>query len=184
MHVRAGLAFTLVLPLCVALTASSQDSAPPQTPTPAPAPGTVQALPAQTSAETENVHILVGRSIIVTMQARLRKVYVSNPAVVESTTTSPNQVVVTAKSPGSSNVVFWDEEGRSRMLEVSADVDIAGFRDALQQTYPNQPIDARAEEGKVRRTSQTTSTKWRRTTPRRSSTPSSSMCRRMASKSC
>jgi pilus assembly protein CpaC len=68
---------------------------------------------------------------------------------VESTTTSPNQVVVTAKSAGSSNVVFWDEEGRSRMLEVSADVDIAGFRDALQQTYPNQPIEVRAEEGRV-----------------------------------
>jgi pilus assembly protein CpaC len=104
---------------------------------------------AQASSETENVHILIGRSIIVTMQARLRKVYVSNPVVVESTTTSPNQVVVTAKSAGSSNVVFWDEEGRSRMLEVSADVDIAGFRDALQQTYPNQPIEVRAEEGRV-----------------------------------
>jgi pilus assembly protein CpaC len=149
MHVRAGLVFTLLLPLCAALPASSQDSAAPQTPAPAPAPATIQAVPAQTSAETESVHILIGRSIIVTMQARLRKVYVSNPAVVESTTTSPNQVVVTAKGPGSSNVVFWDEDGRSRMLEVSADVDIAGFRDALQLTYPNQPIEARAEEGRV-----------------------------------
>ena len=83
MHFRTGLALTLALPLCVALPASSQDSAAPQTPAPAPAPATVQALPqAQTSAETENVHILVGRSIIVTMQARLRKIYVSNPAVV------------------------------------------------------------------------------------------------------
>jgi pilus assembly protein CpaC len=149
MHLRAGLALTLALPLCVAPSASSQDSAAPQTPAPAPAPATVQAVPQTQAAETESVHILVGRSIIVTMQARLRKVYISNPVVVESTTTSPNQVVITAKSPGSSNIVFWDEEGRSRMLEVSADVDISGFRDALQQTYPNQPIEARAEEGRV-----------------------------------
>lgn len=150
MRVRVGLALTLALPLCAALPASSQDSAAPQTPATAPAPATVQAMPqSQTSAETENVHILVGRSIIVTMQARLRKVYISNPAVVESTTTSPSQVVITAKSAGSSNIVFWDEDGRSRMLEVSADVDIAGFRDALQQTYPNQPIEVRAEEGRV-----------------------------------
>jgi pilus assembly protein CpaC len=149
MHLRAGLALTLALPLCVAPPASSQDSAAPQTPAPAPAPATVQAVPQTQAAETESVQILVGRSIIVTMQARLRKVYISNPVVVESTTTSPNQVVITAKSPGSSNIVFWDEEGRSRMLEVSADVDISGFRDALQQTYPNQPIEARAEEGRV-----------------------------------
>jgi pilus assembly protein CpaC len=99
--------------------------------------------------ETESVHVLVGRSIIINMQARLRKVYVSNPAVVDSTTTSPNQVVITAKSPGSSNVVFWDETGHSRMLEVSADVDISGFRDALQQEYPAQSIEAHAEEGRI-----------------------------------
>jgi pilus assembly protein CpaC len=149
MHIRVGLVLTLAVPICAALPALSQDSAVPQVPSPAPAPATVQALPQQTSTETESVHILIGRSIIVTMQARLRKVYISNPAVVESTTTSPNQVVITAKAAGSSNIVFWDEEGRSRMLEVSADVDIAGFRDALQQTYPNQPIEVRAEEGRI-----------------------------------
>ena len=35
------------------------------------------------------------------------------------------------------------------MLEVSADVDVAGFRDALEQAYPNQPVEARAEEGRI-----------------------------------
>lgn len=142
MHIRAGLVLTLAVPLCVASAAVSQtDSLPQSTARAAAAP--------QTSAESETVHILVGRSIIVTMQARLRKIYVSNPAVIESTTTAPTQVVITAKAPGSSNVVFWDEDGHSRMLEVSADVDITGLRAALQQTYPNQPIEARAEESRV-----------------------------------
>jgi pilus assembly protein CpaC len=141
MHVRARLVLILTSSLWVAFPAPSQTDSAPQ--------ATSTALPAQSSTETESVHILVGRSIIVTMQARLRKVYVSNPAVIESTTTSPSQVVITAKGPGSSNVVFWDEDGRSRMLEVSADVDIAGFRSALQQTYPTQPIEARAEEGRI-----------------------------------
>ena len=95
------------------------------------------------------MHILVGRSIIVNMQTRLRRVYISNPAVIDSTTTSPNQVVLSAKSAGSCNVVFWDEQDQSRMLEVSADVDIAGFRDALEQEYPGQAIEAHAEEGRI-----------------------------------
>lgn len=141
MHVRVGLVLTIATSLLVAQPALSQTDNAAQTSAPA-------AVGAQTP-EMENVHILVGRSIIVTMQARLRKVYVSNPPVVDSTTTSPTQVVITAKTAGSSNVVFWDEQGHSRMLEVSADVDIAGLRAALQQTYPNQPIEARAEEGRV-----------------------------------
>jgi pilus assembly protein CpaC len=141
MHVRVGLVLTLPL-FFIALTGSAQTGTPQQPP--------AQAVVApQTSAETETVHILVGRSIIITMQARLRKIYVSNPDVIESTTTSPNEVVLTAKSAGSSNVVFWDEAGHSRMLEVSSDVDIADFRDALQQAYPNQPIEVRSEQGRI-----------------------------------
>jgi pilus assembly protein CpaC len=143
MHVRFRRFATLILPLCLAFSASRPASALPRSS--AQAAGTTP--PA--AGETESVHILVGRSIIVNMQTRLRRVYISNPAVVDSTTTSPNQVVITAKSPGSCNVVFWDEHDQSRMLEVSADVDIAGFRDTLQQEYPAQPVEAHAEEGRI-----------------------------------
>ena len=99
--------------------------------------------------ETESVHVLTGRSIVVNMQARLRKVYLSNPAVVESATTSPTQVVITAKAPGSSNIVFWDETGHSRMLELYSDVDVSGLRNAVGEEYPGQTIGVRAEEGRV-----------------------------------
>ncbi|GAC1360120.1 MAG: type II and III secretion system protein family protein [Acidobacteriaceae bacterium] len=99
--------------------------------------------------ETESVHVLVGRSIVINMQARLRKVYLSNPAVVESATTSPTQVIITAKAPGSSNIVFWDETGHSRILELYSDVDVSGLRNAVGEEYPGQTIGVRAEEGRV-----------------------------------
>jgi pilus assembly protein CpaC len=143
MHVRVRHTATLILPLCFAFSGSLPSFASPQASAPA-ASATAPAV-----GETESVHILVGRSIIINMQTRLRRVYISNPAVIDSTTTSPNQVVLTAKSAGSCNVVFWDEQDQSRMLEVSADVDIAGFRDALEQAYPNQPVEAHAEEGRI-----------------------------------
>ena len=137
----------LIAPLLFALAATPLRVAAEQQPA-APAPQAT-AIAAQDMPETEAVHILVGRSIIINMQTRLRKIYISNPGVLESTTTTPTQVIITAKNAGSCNVVFWDETGHSRMLEVSADVDIAGFRDALQLAYPNQPIEARAEEGRI-----------------------------------
>lgn len=143
MHVRLRHTATLILPLFLAFSASSAFFALPQ----ACAQAASTAAPAV--GETESVHILVGRSIIINMQTRLRRVYISNPAVIDSTTTSPNQVVLTAKSAGSCNVVFWDENEQSRMLEVSADVDIAGFRDALQQEYPDQPVEAHADESRI-----------------------------------
>lgn len=116
---------------------------------PAPPAAQPTTMAAQDMPETEAVHVLVGRSIIINMQTRLRRIYISNPGVLDSTTTTPMQVIITAKAAGSCNVVFWDETGHSRMLEVSADVDISGFRDALQLAYPNQPIEARAEQGRI-----------------------------------
>lgn len=111
-------------------------------------------LPSASSAtdvapEAESVHILVGRSVVINMQARLRRVYISNPAVLESATTSATQVVLTTKASGTSNVVFWDEFGHSRMLDVYADIDVSGLRNALQQAYPGQDIQADAEQGRI-----------------------------------
>lgn len=118
---------------------------------PAPQAPVVRQEPAPSPdvTETESVHILVGHSIVVNMQARLKRVYVSNPTVLESSTTSPTQVVITAKAAGASNVVFWDELGHSRLLDVYSDLDVSGLRDALQQEYPGQPIEVRAEEGRI-----------------------------------
>lgn len=140
-----ALCFGATLAPAIALGQSAAPSVgvPPQT------PPVAEAAPAPDVPETESVHVLVSRSIVVNMQNRLRKVYLSNPAVVDSATTSPTQVVITAKAPGSSNVVFWDEAGHSRMLELYSDIDVSGLRNAVGEAYPGQTIGIRAEEGKV-----------------------------------
>lgn len=113
-------------------------------------PATVQALPQQGNVtDTQPVHILSGRSVIINMQSRLKRVLVSNPAVVDSVTASPTQLVITAKMPGTSSVILWDETGRSRILDVYSDVDVAGLRDSLQQAYPLESIQVEADQGRV-----------------------------------
>src|SRR5690349_854726 len=74
----------------------------------APAQGTQTAQTAL-STETQSVHVQVGRSIILNTQARLRRIVVSNPDVLDTATISPTQLVITAKGPGSSSLVLWDE---------------------------------------------------------------------------
>ncbi|MDE3106231.1 MAG: pilus assembly protein N-terminal domain-containing protein, partial [Acidobacteriota bacterium] len=68
--------------------------------------------------ETESVHILTGRSVVINLQTKVKRIYVSNPAVLESVTSSPLQVVLTAKAPGSCNVMLWDVDGHTRLLDV------------------------------------------------------------------
>jgi pilus assembly protein CpaC len=120
----------------------------------APAMTQPSAGPAQQSAPAEatgsqSVHILVGHAIVIRTQSRLRRVLVGNPAVVTTSTTSPNELVVTATGPGSSSVVLWQQDNQSRILDVFGDLDVSLLRDAIARNFPGEAIQVEAEEGRV-----------------------------------
>ena len=69
---------------------------------------------AAASPETQTLHILAGKSLVINMEARLKRVLVSNPGVIEAVATTPAQLVVTARGMGTSSLILWDEGGRSR----------------------------------------------------------------------
>ena len=73
----------------------------------------------------------------------------SNPAILDTVTVSTTQVVVTAKAPGSSSLVLWDERSNARILDVYADVDVSGLRDGIRSAYPGEPVQIEAEQGRV-----------------------------------
>ncbi len=95
------------------------------------------------------IHIVVGRSMFVNTRERLRKVYVSNPDVLDSVTASPHQIVVTAKAPGMSSLILWDESGESQAYQISADLDLAGLSSALKEALPGTNIRVDAREDQV-----------------------------------
>ena len=108
-----------------------------------------QAAQSALSPETQSVHIQVGRSIILNTQARLRRIVISNPDVLETTTISTSQVVVTAKQPGNSSLVLWDEGSSAHIVDVYSDVDVSGLRDGVRSAFPNEGVQIEAEQGRV-----------------------------------
>lgn len=109
--------------------------------------GTAVAADAQAAAQS--LHVLAGRSVLINVQGRLKRVLVSNPAVIEAVPTTPTQVVVEGKLAGESSLIMWDESGNSRMLDVTVDQDVSGLRAAIQQAFPNYDIQAQADGGRV-----------------------------------
>jgi len=117
-------------------------------------PGGAQAAPAQPSDSpagptNQEVHLLVGHSIVVRTDSRLKRVLVGNPAVLTTSTTAPGELVVTAIAPGASSLVLWQEDGQSRMIEAFADVDVTGLRGAVRRSMPNETVEIEGDEDKV-----------------------------------
>ncbi len=103
----------------------------------------------EAAAGAQSLHLIVGRSLFLDSAERLRRVYVSNPAVLDSLTASPVQVVITAKAAGTSSLVLWSEGAPPRMYTVLADVDVAGLRASLAQALPGDRIEVEAQQGRI-----------------------------------
>ena len=97
----------------------------------------------------QQMHLVVGRSLFVNTRHRLTRVYVTSPSVLDSYTASPNQIVVTAKKPGTSNLIVWDEAGESQAFMITSDVNVAELRDALKEALPNDNVQVAGQEGRV-----------------------------------
>src|SRR5580700_2249491 len=98
--------------------APAQSATPPpqQAPTPVPANAPMEAEAPQT------LHLLVGRSIVITSPARIKRVSIADPTIAEAIVVSPNQVLVNGKTPGGVSLIIWDESDQSQSFEVSIDI--------------------------------------------------------------
>ena len=103
----------------------------------------------QTNPESQFLRVIVGHSIFLNTVTRLRRVYISNPAVLASLNSSPNEVLVTAKAAGVSSLVVWDALGRSSVYTVSADIDVAGLRSAIEAALPQDHIAVSALQDRI-----------------------------------
>ncbi len=112
-------------------------------------PDATTALSSSARSASQSLHVLVGRSIFIKSMSRLKRVYVSNPLAVDSFTSSPTQIVVTAKTPGVSSLILWDEAGQSATYVVFSDLDVASLQKEIREALPNDNIKVEAQQDRV-----------------------------------
>jgi hypothetical protein len=103
----------------------------------------------ESSATTTMMHIIVGRSIFINTGERVSRVFVANPAVLDSYTVDPHQVVITAKATGVSSLILWDEGGRSQSYQISSDLDVDDLTAAVHNAYPMDDVHVHGSESRA-----------------------------------
>jgi pilus assembly protein CpaC len=107
-------------------------------------------LSLSSTGSKETLHITVGQSLILRGVNPMKRIYVGNPAILQSYTSAPEEVVLTAKVPGVSSLVVWDSAGQVSNYNVSADVDAAALRRSLADAYPNMPVEVESVQDRIR----------------------------------
>jgi pilus assembly protein CpaC len=105
----------------------------------------------------KTIHVTLGHSIFINTKTRLRRVYIADPAIVTSVTLNPNQIIVTAMTPGVSSLTLVDESGQAQSYLVSSDVDVDGLRSAMAGAMRSDAVKVEASGGRVTLTGTVTS---------------------------
>jgi len=86
------------------------------------------------------LHLLVGRSLVITSPSRIKRVSLADPAIAEAIVVSPTQVLVNGKAPGGVSLIIWDENEQSQAFEVSVDIDVLSLTEKIHEVFPNEPV--------------------------------------------
>jgi pilus assembly protein CpaC len=99
------------------------------------------ALEAQVSQE---IVLPTGNSTVVTVGATMARVSIGNPDVADVVPVSGTEIVVTAKSPGSTTLFIWDRAGSRASYTVRVTADAASLQREFERLFPDETIQASA----------------------------------------
>lgn len=115
----------------------------------APALPETQQPAGQASETPQSLHLMVGRSLVITSPTRIKRVSLADPSIAEAIVVSPYQVLVNGKAPGGVSLLIWDEADQSQAFEVSVDIDILSLSEKIHEVFPNEPIQVETSKDSV-----------------------------------
>jgi len=94
---------------------------------------------------SETLHLLSGRSLVITSPVRIKRVSVADPTILDAIAVNPNQLLLNGKVPGAVSMVVWDETGQSQTFDVYVDLDVTELKSQIRDVLPDEPVRVDAQ---------------------------------------
>ncbi|MBI2186624.1 MAG: pilus assembly protein N-terminal domain-containing protein [Acidobacteria bacterium] len=95
-------------------------------------------------ADPIQVALLVGRSTVIDIGVPIARVSLTSADVADALVTSPSQLLVNGKTPGTISMFVWERAGALRRYEIAVQRDLARLQTQLEELFPGEPIEAHA----------------------------------------
>jgi pilus assembly protein CpaC len=94
------------------------------------------------TSQTEELNLLVGRSTIVRMDRPITRVSLSTPEVADALVTTPYELLVHGKTPGTISLLVWSDNGRIKTYDVAVKRDLSNLETQIRKLFPGEEITA------------------------------------------
>jgi pilus assembly protein CpaC len=99
---------------------------------------------AAAEAEASIVRVLVGRSTVVEPGGPIARVSITSADIADVMVTSPTQLLVNGKMPGTISLFVWERSGAIHRYEVMVQRDLSRLNEQIKQLFPGEPVVAQS----------------------------------------
>ena len=99
------------------------------------------AAPGWAGADSANLQVAAGRSLVIDYAGDIARVAASNPEVADAVAVSSREVLVNAKLPGTATIVIWSKDGLRTLYGVTVEQNLEPVRQLLKKTFPDCNIE-------------------------------------------
>ena len=113
------------------------------------APPAATASGGETAITTTRVGLTVGRSMVIDVGAPITRVSLTSADIADALVTSPTQLLLNGKVPGTISMFVWERAGGIRQYEIVVERDLNILVDQMKRLLPGEPVEVRANGGDV-----------------------------------
>jgi pilus assembly protein CpaC len=106
----------------------------------APEPPAQPHVPVSAVADPIPVALLVGRSTVIDVGSPIARVSLTSADIADALVTSPSQLLVNGKTPGTISMFVWERQGALKRYEIAVQRDLARLQDQLAGLFPGEAI--------------------------------------------
>jgi pilus assembly protein CpaC len=92
----------------------------------------------------DNVRLMVGRSTVVNVGTPITRVSLTSPDIADALVTSPSELLINGKTPGTISMFVWDRQGAIRKYEIVVQRDLARLQEQMKQLFPADGIEVQS----------------------------------------
>lgn len=127
------------LAVFLSVRASTGQDAPVTQPAARPAAG---ATAARENGDDSAVRIMLNKSHVLQTRLPYKRVSVAQPEIADVNPIGPTSLLVTAKKVGSTQIIVWDDQDRSQVMDVVVGFDLQELQEQLRRHFPDSNIEA------------------------------------------
>lgn len=96
--------------------------------------------PPASTPDATAIDLLVGRSTVLNLDRPIERVSLTTPDIADALVTTPQQLLIHGKAPGSISLFVWDRSGGIRTYEVNVRRDLSELKLQFEQLFPGEPV--------------------------------------------